>query len=104
MTLKKTPTVDLQTIISPKTVQVNFRFAVVNNLSSIIRSGINKRTAQPSIPQPSTLGFSPSSGPGVKLFVNRSQSLLINVRINLRTGNVNVPEHLLDASQIGASR
>ena len=38
----------------------------------------------------------------MKLPVHRFQSLLIHVRINLRGGNVGVPEHLLNDPQISA--
>jgi len=37
----------------------------------------------------------------MKLFVNRLQATLVNVRVNLRRRQVNVAEQCLDASQIG---
>jgi hypothetical protein len=43
------------------------------------------------------------SGSGVELLVDFSQSLLVDVGIDLRGGNVDVAEHFLDASQVGAA-
>jgi hypothetical protein len=41
--------------------------------------------------------------PGVELFVNTSQPFLVNVRVNLGRGYIHMPEHFLDASQIGST-
>jgi hypothetical protein len=40
--------------------------------------------------------------PRVKLPMHSFQPLLIDVRIDLRGGNIGMPQHLLDDSQIGA--
>jgi len=37
----------------------------------------------------------------VEFFVDTSQPFVVNVRINLGSGYVNVTEHFLNASQIG---
>ena len=39
----------------------------------------------------------------VELLVNFFQSFLVNVRINLRCGYIDMSEHLLDASQVGSA-
>jgi hypothetical protein len=49
--------------------------------------------------------FAMANGPSasrMKLPVDRLESLLIHVRVNLRRRNVSVPEHFLDDPQIGA--
>ena len=38
----------------------------------------------------------------MKLVMHRLQSLLVDVRVNLRGRDIGVPEHFLDDAQVGA--
>ena len=46
--------------------------------------------------------FQPRLRPRMKTAMHRFQSLLVDVRVNLRRRNVGMPEHLLDDPEIGA--
>ena len=40
---------------------------------------------------------------GVEFFVDKSEAVAVNVGVNLSSGNIDMAEHFLDASKVGAA-